>query len=128
MVSTRSLRDSRVRAPSPIPAGERQWHQAVRRECDRATLAFRLGGILLGTAGCILGAWMPYSHPVARTLSVLWWGVFLGCLGGSVCAVAGLWAEPTRPSPAPGRWHLSTAHPAVRRGPSRFSEEHRRRF
>jgi hypothetical protein len=82
----------------------------------------------LGTAGCFIGAAMPYSHPVAVTANVLWWGVFLGCLGGSVCAVVGLWAEPTRPSPAPRRLLNANTRPVVRRGPSRFSNEHRRRF
>ena len=63
------------------------------RRSDRSALAFRIGAVVLGMAGCMLGAWMPYSHPVARTLSVLWWGVFLGCLGGSVGALACVLAE-----------------------------------
>jgi hypothetical protein len=69
------------------------------------TLGFWLGAIALGTAGSLLGASMPYHHPVARTISVLWWGIFLGCFGGSLGALLGLWAEQT---PAPS-WKGSEA-------------------
>jgi hypothetical protein len=103
--------------PSPSP----------RLRFDR-TVGFWLGAAVLGAAGCFVGFAMPYRHPVAVTMNVLWWGVFLGCLGGSVCAVAGLWAEPTRPSPAPGRWHSPGRGRVVRQGPFRFSDERRRRF
>jgi hypothetical protein len=98
-----------------------------RLRFDR-TVGFWLGAAVLGTAGCCVGFAMPYRHPVAVTASVLWWGLLLGCLGVSVCAVAGLWAEPTRPSPAPRRWHRSHSRPVLRRRPPRFSGEHRRRF
>jgi hypothetical protein len=101
---------------------------AFRRLRFDRTVGFWLGAAVLGTAGCFIGAAMPYRHPVAVTANVLWWGVFLGCLGGSVCAVAGLWAEPTGPSPAPGRRHNSNWRPLVRHGPSRFSGEHGKRF
>ena len=117
------------RGPSPSPrtagTGGRTGASPGLR-FDR-TVGFWLGAAVLGTAGCCVGFAMPYQHPVAVTANVLWWGVFLGCLGGSVCAVAGLWAEPTRPSPAPRR-HSSNRRPFVRRGPSRFSDEQRRRF
>ena len=93
-----------------------------------STVGVWLGAAVLGTAGCIVGFAMPYHHPVAVTVSVLWWGVFLGCLGGSVCAVAGLWAEPTRPPAAPRRRPSSNRRAVVRRGPPRFPGEHRRRF
>ena len=98
-----------------------------RLRFDR-TVGFWLGAAVLGTAGCFVGFAMPYRHPVAVTASVLWWGVLLGCLGGSVCAVLGLWAEPTAPSPRPRPLPHSTRHPAVRRAPSRFSSDPRRRF
>jgi hypothetical protein len=114
--------------PSPRTAGTGGRTGASPRLRFDRTVGFWLGAAVLGPAGCFVGFAMPYSHPVAVTANVLWWGVFLGCLGGSVCAVAGLWAEPTRPSPAPGPWHRSTARAVVRRGPSRFSEEHNRRF
>jgi hypothetical protein len=51
------------------------------------TIGFGLGGGLLGTAGCILGVYMPYHHPVAVVISALWWGIYLGCLGASVGAL-----------------------------------------
>jgi hypothetical protein len=38
---------------------------------------------------------MPYRHPVAVTANLLWWGIFLGCLGASLGALLGLWAEQT---------------------------------
>jgi hypothetical protein len=38
---------------------------------------------------------MPYRHPVAVTISVLWWGIYLGCFGASLGALLGLWAEQT---------------------------------
>jgi hypothetical protein len=41
---------------------------------------------------------MPYRHPVAVTISVLWWGIYFGCFGASIGALLGLWAEQT---PAP---------------------------
>jgi hypothetical protein len=33
---------------------------------------------------------MPYQHPVAVTISVLWWGIYLGFFGASLGAVLGL--------------------------------------
>jgi hypothetical protein len=36
---------------------------------------------------------MPYRYPVAVTISVLWWGIYLGCFGAGVGALLGLWAE-----------------------------------
>jgi hypothetical protein len=113
---------------SPRSAGAGGRAGAFPRLRFDRTVGFWLGASVLGTVGCFVGFAMPYHHPVAVTANVLWWGVFLGCLGGSVCAVLGLWAEPTRPSPAPRRRHSYGRRPAVRRGPSRFSGERRRRF
>src|SRR5262245_50483968 len=59
----------------------------------RATLSFWLGAVVLGTGGCILGGRMPYEHPVGVVISMLWWGIYLGCLGGSVSAVVALLSE-----------------------------------
>jgi hypothetical protein len=67
-----------------------------RLRLDRA-LGFWLGGAILGTAGCFVGASMPYRHLVAVTANVLWWGLFLGCLGASLGALLGLWAEQAGP-------------------------------
>jgi hypothetical protein len=110
MANTVRSTDLRDAPPSPIPArtGDRQWairpHKSqpaanpFRRRLGRITIGFWLGGIVLGTGGCILGVCMPYSHPVAVTISVLWWGIYLGCFGASVGALLGLWAEQ---APAP---------------------------
>ena len=59
----------------------------------RRTLAFWLGGGLLGTGGLILGVCMPYHHPVAVVISALWWSIYLGCFGASVGALIGLCTE-----------------------------------
>jgi hypothetical protein len=42
---------------------------------------------------------MPYRHPVAVAVSVLWWGIYLGCFGGSVGALVALLTE-RAPAPA----------------------------
>jgi hypothetical protein len=63
---------------------------SFRRRFDRVALGFWLGALTLGTAGCVLGARMPCRHPVGVAISVLWWGIYLGCLGASVGALAGL--------------------------------------
>jgi hypothetical protein len=36
------------------------------------------------------GASLSYHHPVARIISVVWWGIYLGCLGASIGALPGL--------------------------------------
>src|SRR5262245_32263025 len=94
--------------PNDLSATKGAWQRAARspnalprRRFDR-TIGFWLGGALLGVGGCILGSCMPYRHPVAVTISVLWWGLYLGCLGASIGALLGLWAEQT-PAPPPQR-------------------------
>jgi hypothetical protein len=59
------------------------------------TIGFWLGGGLLGTAGCILGVCMPYHHPVAVAISVLWWGIYLGFLGASLGVLVAYFVERT---------------------------------
>jgi hypothetical protein len=76
--------------PSSITEGKRQQQRVPTRRGSRITLGFWLGGILFGTAGCILGASLSYSHPVARIISVVWWGIYFGCLGASIGALPGL--------------------------------------
>jgi hypothetical protein len=71
---------------------------AYRRRFDGVAVGFWLGGLVLGTAGCILGACMPYRHPVAVTISVVWWGIYLGCSGAGFGALFGMWIDRT---PAP---------------------------
>ena len=57
---------------------------------------------MFGTAGCVIGFCFPYHHPVAVTLSVLWWGFYFGWLGASVGAGLGLLAERALASPSEG--------------------------
>jgi len=57
------------------------------------TIGFRLGALIRGKVGCVLGASAPYHHPVAVTLSTLWWGTYLACFGASVGAQLGMAAE-----------------------------------
>jgi hypothetical protein len=75
-----------------------------RRRFYAASLGFWLGGIFLGTVGCLLGACMPYHHQVAASMSVIWWGIYLGCLGASFGVLLGRCACRVRqPGVRPGR-------------------------
>jgi hypothetical protein len=76
---------------------------SFRRRFDRVWLGFWLGALTLGTAGCLLGARMPYRHPVSVCISVFWWGIYLGCLGAHLGAVVGLMMgrAPVRPGQGP---------------------------
>jgi hypothetical protein len=76
--------------PSSVTQVRREQQRVPRRRWSRITLGFWLGGIICGTAGCILGASLSYHHPVARVLSVLWWDIFCGCFGASFGALPGL--------------------------------------
>ena len=97
---------ARLSMPIPGNAGQRavgsdKGHRAEKpRGLFDRTIGFWLGGALLGIGGCILGGLMPYSHPVAVTISVLWWGIYLGCLGASIGALLGCWAERPHTSPS----------------------------
>jgi hypothetical protein len=33
---------------------------------------------------------MPYTHPVAIAISMIWWGIYIGCFGASLGALFGL--------------------------------------
>jgi hypothetical protein len=91
--------------PSPPTAGTGDGKQVVRlhgarpaagvlrRHASRANLGFWVGAALAGTAGCILGACLPYERPLAVAVSVIWWGIYVGCLGASIGALLGLWSE-----------------------------------
>jgi hypothetical protein len=72
------------------------------RRFSPVTIGFWLGGAGMGIGGCLLGALMPYRHPVAVALSVLWWGIYFGCFGASIGALVGVFADPapTWPSQA----------------------------
>ena len=58
---------------------------------------------------------MPYRHPVGVTISILWWGIYLGCLGASIGAGIGglvglLWDRTLVSTPA--RVQAGTGTPA----------------
>jgi hypothetical protein len=115
-----------LRNPSPLslPATKEAWQGAVRspnarlrRRFDR-TIGFWLGGALLGVGGCILGICMPYRHPVAVTISVLWWGMYLGCFGASIGALLGLWAE--QPQAPPSQRSDGSGEPSSRADSATF--------
>jgi hypothetical protein len=105
------LRQTAVRAhrlrPVPDPA---------RRRVNPVTIGFWLGGVCLGTAGCILGARMPYRHPVAVTMSVLWWGMYFGCFGAGIGALFGSWKTRTAVRCGPTTLR-SPADPAASQAP-----------
>ena len=93
MINLQLATDRRTLASSSIAVEKAEWQRDSCRRFDRILLGFWLGGVFLGTVGCILGACMPYHHPVARGISVLWWGIYCGCLGASVGALPGLLIE-----------------------------------
>ena len=64
------------------------------------TIGFWLGGAGMGIGGCLLGALMPYRHPVAVAISVLWWGIYFGVFGASVGALVGFLTERILPRPS----------------------------
>jgi hypothetical protein len=65
------------------------------RRLNPVTVGFWLGGFILGIGGAIAGACMPYRHPVAVTISILWWGIFFECFGASIGALFGSWRHST---------------------------------
>ena len=107
MNRTECLTDLRNEPRSPITTGNGNWPNAVRlhksqaaanalgRQFDRVAIGFLLGGAILGTAGGILGALMPYHHPVARVISVLWWGIYWGGFGAGMGALLASWTKGT---------------------------------
>jgi hypothetical protein len=86
--------ETRGRGKAGFPAEQPPAGNSRRPRFSRVTIGFWLGGVVLGVAGCVFGACMPYHHPVAVTVSGLWWGVYCGCLGASFGALAGLCAGP----------------------------------
>jgi hypothetical protein len=68
----------------------------------RTTIGVWLGGVVLGTVGCIVGIRLPYHHPVAVVMSVLWWSLYLGGLGASIGALIAVLTEPVTVPPSGG--------------------------
>jgi hypothetical protein len=52
---------------------------------------------------------MPYHHPVAMSISVIWWGIYLGCFGASL---GGLFGSFTQCAPSAARTG-AVAHPST---------------
>jgi hypothetical protein len=69
------------------------------RRFNPVTIGFWLGGFALGMGGCLIGACMPYRHPVGVTISVFWWGIYLGCFGAWLGGMFGLLWNDTPASP-----------------------------
>jgi hypothetical protein len=103
MVNTNCSTDSRKPTLVPVIAENEVWNRTVRalgrqtvaslsgwRRFDRVSIGFWLGGATLGIGGGILGACMPYNDPFAIAISVMWWGIYMGCFGASLGALFGL--------------------------------------
>jgi hypothetical protein len=58
---------------------------------------------------------MPYHYPVASAISMIWWGFYFGCLGASLGALAGLFAQC---APSSGQTE-AFGHPGRRRNTAR---------
>jgi hypothetical protein len=93
MLKAAGPRDGPTSAPLSGPPEIRARPVAVRPLRFDRTLGFWLGGFVLGAAGCLMGACVPYHRPVAVTASALWWGLYFGCLGANLGAWIGLLAE-----------------------------------
>ncbi len=90
----------RSRTFALLAGGNSKRPNAARRAWFNPLVGFRVGGIVLGTAGCLLGAFIPYREPVAVAIGVLWWGVYLGSFGASVGALIALFSEGTPGPPS----------------------------
>jgi hypothetical protein len=93
MASAPRKRDARFSPITPRSDERRRppdqsWRS---RPFDASTAGFWLGGLALGAAGCILAPSMPHYDPVPVTFRVLWWGMYLGTLGGGFGALIGMW-------------------------------------
>jgi hypothetical protein len=111
MVNTECSTDSRKLTLAAVIAESEPWTGTTRaerrravaspsRRFDRVSIGCWLGGATFGIGGCILGGCMPYHHPVAIAISVIWWGIYIGCLGASLGALFGLF---TQCAPSSGR-------------------------
>jgi hypothetical protein len=87
--------DRQTSIVSSDSVGHQQPPRNQRRPRFDRVSGFLVGGIVLGTTGAVLGACLPYAHPVASILSALWWAVYFGCFGANIGALLGLWAEKT---------------------------------
>ena len=65
------------------------------------TMGFWLGGVIVGVAGCIIGAAFPYHHPVAVAMTMLWCTIYAGARGASAGALLGMLGESTTVASVP---------------------------
>src|SRR5262245_5321856 len=100
MVHASHSKDRGTPSASSITSGDRPRARLTRRLRFDRSIGFLLGGFILGTTGAIIGACLPYSHPVGVMISALWWGIYSGCFGASLGALLGLWAEQTLTPPS----------------------------
>ena len=99
-------------------AGRPRAVASPSRRFDRVRFGFWLGGATFATGGCILGGYMPYTHPVAIAISMIWWGIYAGCFGASLGALLGLLVycgPPSGQTEAVG--HPSTEKHGINRSP-----------
>jgi len=103
MVNTECSTDSQRPTLVPVTPEDEAWNRTAGvggrqtvaslsrwRRFDRRSIGFWLAGATSGIGGCIFGACMPYQHPAAIVISIIWWGVYLGCLGASIGALIGV--------------------------------------
>ena len=108
-------------------AGRSRAVASPSRQFDRVSIGFWLGGATFATAGCILGGCMPYYHPVAIAISMIWWGIYAGCFGASLGALLGLltYCGPSsRPTEAVG--HPTPQKHGINRSPHLNANERSR--
>jgi hypothetical protein len=123
MVNAECSTDSQKPTVVPVLAENEVWNRTTRagrgqaaaslcrwRRFDRATIGFWLTGATFGIGGCILGACMPYHRPAAIAISIIWWGIYMGCFGASLGALFGMF---TTSDPRSG----GTGAPVVPRSP-----------
>ena len=102
MVNTECSTDSQRPTLVPVTPEDEAWNRTAGvggrqtvaslsrwRRFDRRSIGFWLAGGTSGIGGCIFGACMPYQHPAAIVISIIWWGIYLGCLGASLGALFG---------------------------------------
>jgi hypothetical protein len=132
MYNTTQLNDVVSPCPVAITTEVRIRPGAVRPHIRRAAagptgtrfnwvcIGFWLGGLALGTTGCLLGASIPCRHSVGVAICILWWGLYLGCLGASTGAAAGVLfglccdRPPASPSCPDAREHRPPVQAATR--------------
>jgi hypothetical protein len=118
--------DLRERAPWPVSTSNREWPGAVRRHgrraaanpfrrrFERVTVGFWLGGLALGSVGFLVGARMPYEHPVAVVISVAWWTLYCGCFGACLGALVCWLTRSLEALPPP--WPVGAGKPPTAAG------------